>query len=186
MVVERPMRKRSCSSVATWLLADQFGRCSLTEVKEEAASPQPQPQPLTPPGAGVYQRRSSAHALDSHPRRHHHPYMAPVRIATPPLAMEPHQIAHNAIGNDNNHNLLENADQLSRYADYDASQSYCSYNMAKSSLYFMNKRTMASPKYSSVAAAANVYLSRRGRRNAIGSATHELVLTRRVCRQMPA
>ncbi|KAI8053989.1 hypothetical protein BDF22DRAFT_682417 [Syncephalis plumigaleata] len=186
LIMERPMRKRSCSSISAWALADQLSRCSLVE---------PDEMPSVPSEPIVYQRRASAHMLDAYSRRRHQPYAAPIRIMAPT----------NAITTTNNMMMtlppsIESNDESSIDAEKKTatttsssssssslSSSYYSYKMSKSSLYTAtSNNSQTSAKCSPVTAAAIVYLSRRGRRNAIGSASHELILTRRVCRQMPA
>ncbi|KAI9598347.1 hypothetical protein BDF19DRAFT_231233 [Syncephalis fuscata] len=190
MLVERPMRKRSCSSIPAWSLADQLSRCSLADVDEQSQGHHYQQQQPYISEPIIYQRRASAHMLDAYSRRRHRPYTAPLRLFTPASAITAEQtpsqqppLASSIHANNQEEGVTNAADPLTNYANYNVAQSYSSYNMGKSSLYSMNN---SSASYSPVTAAAIVYLSRRGRRNAIGSASHELILTRRVCRQMPA
>jgi hypothetical protein len=179
IIMERPMRKRSCSSMSAWMLADQLSRCSLAESDEV---------PSVPNGPIVYQRRASAHMLDAYSRRRHQPYTAPIRIMAPTATMAlPPSIESSDESSADTDKMITSSSSVAGCTRSDALPSwyYC-YKMDKSSLYTTSNDSQTPAKCSPVTGAAIVYLSRRGRRNAIGSASHELILTRRVCRQMPA
>ncbi|RKP23837.1 hypothetical protein SYNPS1DRAFT_30402 [Syncephalis pseudoplumigaleata] len=172
--VGRPQRKHSYSSASAsaWALADQLSRCcSLVEADEP---------PTVAAESIVYQRRASAHMIDAYSRRRHRPYAAPIRMT----AVSPSSSSSVPSSGEG-----ASADEAcTATASHALPPSYYAYKMGKSSLYTLNGGSggHAPAHCSPVAAAAIVYLSRRGRRNAIGSASHELILTRRVCRQMPA